>query len=73
MADIVFEGTVRLFSLQMALVKGIQTNDLNTEQHLKRANVGSILFFSPSSNIDLSEGKKNRILEPAVGCTCEKT
>jgi len=47
----------------VALVKGIPTNDLlNMEQHLKRANVDS-----PPSTIDLNEGHKNRILEPAVG------
>jgi len=71
MTDIMFEGTVRVFSLQVALVKGIPTNDLlYTELHLMGANVGFIFCLS---TIDLNEGNKKRILEPAMVYTCEKT
>ena len=67
-----FEITVGVFSLQVALVKRIPTNDLlNMEQHFKRANVGPP--HPHPSTIDLNEGNMTRILEPAVGCTCEKT
>jgi len=45
MTDITFESTVRVFSLQVALVKGIPTNDLlYTELHLMGSNVGFIFF-----------------------------
>jgi len=64
MTDIMSEGTVRVFSLQVALVKGIPTDDLLYTEQM------SVLFFPPWT-IDLNEGNKNRILEPAVGCTCE--
>jgi hypothetical protein len=45
MTDVMFEGTVRVFSLQVGLVNGNPTNELlDMEQHLKRVNVG---FFPP--------------------------